>query len=313
VKYRIAETIHMSFYLLLLAGLLVLFKDDIKAVFWRIRMTRRLKTRARLREEGRITRHFDMLVRTTVSEKLKGYHLTLVTGIVFTSVTLIGVRSTSIMTALMFGILIGIMPYFFLRIKLENIRHKASFEGETFITSLISKYRISNFNMQRALELLIEDEKMSEMFRRLLMPAIMRARMTGDRQKIEEAFAEFNFAINTNWSRMASYNISAAFISGLDVTSALEDIMIQLREAKSLAEERKRLNAEAGRLVLFMVPVSYMASLILAVKYVGVTPRELVRNQFFTSQGFAFFVFILFMFLFNTALLKIIENKRFDY
>lgn len=313
MKYRIAETVHTSLYVFIILGLLLIFQKDIKAVVWRLRMFRRLKTRKKQVEENELMRHLDMLVATVVSPRFSGEHLLVLTGVVFAMVMIPGVQSYKPHTALFFALMIGIMPYFFLRIRLENIRHKASFEGEVFITALLSKYRITSFNMQRALELLIEDEKMPEMCKKLIVPAIMKARMTGEEEKIKKAFDEFNFAVNTNWSRMAAYNIAVAFSKGIDVTGALEDIMMQLREARMISEERKRLNSEANRLVMFMVPVSYMMSLVLAVKYVGVEPAELVKNQFFTPQGFAFFIFIVFMFLVNVALLKILENKRFDY
>lgn len=142
---------------------------------------------------------------------------------------------------------------------------------------------------------------------------LLTARTTGDREKIKAAFREFEFAVNTNWGRMTTYNMANAFISGIDVTDAIEDVIVQLREARTLSEERKRMNSEAVNLVRIMAPLSYIISLVLAVKYVGVEARILLRNQFFTPQGFAFFVFIVFMFLINIALLKIVENRRFDY
>lgn len=313
MKYNIAEIVHTSFYVLLVMGMILIFKNDIKAVFWRFKMMRRLKTRKRQVEENAVIRHLDMLVATVISQRFSSTHFFIVSSMVFTVVMIPGLRSYKPHTAIFFAALIAVMPYFFLRIRLESIRHRASFEGEAFITSLLSKYRIASFNMQRALELLIEDDKMPELCKKLMMPAIMKARMTGESEKIKEAFKEFHFAVNTNWSRMASYNIASAFASGIDVTGALEDIMMQLREARMISEERKRLNSEANRLVMFMVPVSYALSLVLAVKYVGVKPAVLIRNQFFTPQGFALFIFIVFMFLINTAVLKILENKRFDY
>ncbi len=313
MKYRIAETVHTSFYVFLVMGMLLLFRKDIKAIIWRIKMTRRLKTRKKQIEENRIAKHLNMLMATAVSPHFSANHFCVLSGIVFTVVLIPGLRNYKPHMAVFFALLIGIMPYFFLRIRLESIRHKASFEGEAFVTSLLSKYRISSFDMQRALELLVEDEKVPEICKKLMIPAIMKARMTGDKGEIKEAFDEFHFAVNTNWSRMAVYNIAASFSSGIDVTGALEDIMMQLREARMISEERKRLNSEANRLVMFMVPVSYALSLVLAVKYVGVKPAVLIKNQFFTPQGFALFIGIVFMFLINTAMLKILENKRFDY
>ena len=99
----------------------------------------------------------------------------------------------------------------------------------------------------------------------------------------------------------------------VDVSSALEDLIQQITEARKLAEERRRLNSESGRLVVFMVPVSYVVSIFLGAKYVGIPLPKLIYNQFMTSQGFAFFVLILFVFVINIMLLKVVENRRLDY
>ena len=40
---------------------------------------------------------------------------------------------------------------------------------------------------------------------------------------------------------MASYNMTVSYISGIDVSDALEDIVVQLREARTMTEERKRM------------------------------------------------------------------------
>ena len=204
MKYEIARTAHAGLYIVLVFGITVLFGNDIKALIWRIKMRNRLKARCNLEKESRLGMHLNMLVKTTVSAKLTGNHLLVLSGTIFAGVLIAGIRSFELLYASFFAALIAVMPYFLLRIRLENLSHEASFEGEAFITSLLSKYRMTSFNMQRALEILMEDEKMPKLCMKLLYPVIMEARSTGDSERIHRAFDEFNFAINTNWSRMAS-------------------------------------------------------------------------------------------------------------
>ena len=314
MSYKIGETIYAILCTALISGILMLFCEDFKAVFMKIKMKRRLKTRlAQSRSPDFLTLHLRKLMRTVTGGRLSDKHLIMVSLVLFTAVAATGIRSYSLFSAVLFGLLIGLMPYVLCRIRLETIRHKASYEGEAFVSLLLTKYRMASLNMQQALELAAADEKMPELCRKLLVPVLLTARTTGDREKIKAAFREFEFAVNTNWGRMTTYNMANAFISGIDVTDAIEDIIVQLREARTLSEERKRMNSEAVNLVRIMAPLSYIISLVLAVKYVGVEARILLRNQFFTPQGFAFFVFIVFMFLINIALLKIVENRRFDY
>ena len=134
---------------------------------------------------------------------------------------------------------------------------------ERCLPLLLSKYRLAVLDMQRTLELLTEDENTPPICRNTLASILSQARTSGDSDEIKRIFKSFEFAVKTNWGRMAAYNMALAFTEGIDVSNALEDLMQQITEARKLAEERKRLNSESGRLVVFMVPVSYMVSILL--------------------------------------------------
>ncbi len=56
---------------------------------------------------------------------------------------------------------------------------------------------------------------------------------------------------------------------------ALEDILIQLRQVREIVEERNRLNGEAARMTLFLVPLLYIGTLFLASGYMELTRRNL--------------------------------------
>ncbi len=311
--YWIGEWIHVLLYVLLFSGITIFFQEDFKVIILRIKMGRRLRLRMKQRKENPFIHHMELLAGTVTAGRLSGKQFITASGVLLTAVTVTGFQSYSPFIAVVFGMLIGCMPYVLCRIRLESMRRKASFEGEQFMAMLLSKYRLSSFNMRHALETMASDDKTPPLCRQLLLGMILSAQAAGSEEKIKEAFRFFEFAVNTNWSRMASYNMTVSYISGIDVSDALEDIVVQLREARTMTEERKRMNAESVRLVMIMVPASYVVSMLLAVKYVGVEADKLIRNQFFTSEGFAFFIFILFLFLANTAILKILENKRFDY
>ena len=130
---------------------------------------------------------------------------------------------------------------------------------------------------------------------------------------IKEATERFAYGINTGWSRMLANCIRISADSGTNVTLALEDIQIQLREARMLFEERKRLNSESARMVVFLAPVMYLGTVVMSVKYLGMSFGKLLKNQFYTEQGFLLILLITFLFLINLALIEIINNQRFDY
>lgn len=314
IGYRAGEVIYAIMCAALISGIILIFRDDFRVAFMRMKMKRRLRTRqAQNRSPDFLTLHLRMMMQAVSGGRFTDRHLITVSAVIFASVAATAIRSCSLTAAVFFGLLIGSMPYVLCRIKLESMRHRASFEGEGFVALILTKYRMASLNMREALELAAADEKAPGLCGRLLVPVVLGTRAAGDEDRIKEAFKSFEFAVNTNWSRMTVYNMANSFISGMDVTDALEDILLQLREARTLSEERRRMNSEAVNLVMVMAPLSYVISLALAVKYVGVSAGTLFHNQFFTPQGFAFFVFIVFMFLANIALLKIVENRRFDY
>lgn len=308
------QVIHTALYLGLIIGIIIIFKRDFDNAVFKLRMGNRLKMRRKaMRAPGRLEKHLEMLAGAAAGGRIRGREIIIISVAVFAAAMVTGLKSYSLPVSIIIAGIPGVMPYILLRIRLENMRHKASFEGESFITALLSKYRMTSFNMHRALELMAEDGKTPPLCKKALIKVLFNIRGTGDIEKIKKAFSIFDFSVNTNWSRTAAYNMAQAAASGINVSESLEDLLIQLREARSLAEERKRLNSEAGRMVVFMVPVSYVLSMLLAVKYVGMDMETLLRNQFFTPSGFAFFLFIFFLFILNLSILKIVENKRFDY
>jgi len=112
---------------------------------------------------------------------------------------------------------------------------------------------------------------------------------------------------------MLAHDIYLAAAKGTNIALAVEDILIQLREARTVAEERKRLNSEAIRMIFYMVPLIYCVTVLMAIRYLDVPVVKLIQNQFHTPEGLILFLFILFMFVGNIALIQLVINQRFDY
>ena len=149
---------------------------------------------------------------------------------------------------------------------------------------------------------------------KLLFKLLLELRNTGNPQMIKEATERFAYGINTSWSRMLANCIRISAESGINVALALEDIQIQLREARLLFEERKRLNSESARMVVFLAPVMYAWHHRHVGKISGnviwKTPKESILHGTGISAGP---VDRIFLFLINLALIEIINNQRFDY
>jgi hypothetical protein len=112
---------------------------------------------------------------------------------------------------------------------------------------------------------------------------------------------------------MLAYNIRLGAGPGMNVSPGIEDILVQLRDARAVMEESKRLNAESSRIVTFFAPFLYIGSILLSVRFLGLPFHILVRNQFGTPEGFMLFVLIAGLFVVNLILIELVMNQKMDY
>ncbi len=314
MREYMAIFITASYYGLLAAGLYLIFGRSIRKVVLEIRMRKRLRARRRaLKEPGLMTRHLDLMLSTVFRGKISAKFFCILTLCIFVFVYAAAIKVLDPSAAVISGIMISIFPYLIIRIRLENIRKKSSFEGETFIGEFLTQYRICRFNAFETMSKMAEDPKTAETCTRLLLKILYITRNNIADATIKEAADSFTYAINTNWSRMFAYNLKTAIKTGENVSLAMEDVFLQLREARILGEERVRLNAEATRMVIFLIPVMYAATVLISIKYVGLPWNEYLRNQFGTSQGFMLILAILVMFLVNIIIVEVVNNQKFDF
>jgi hypothetical protein len=86
-----------------------------------------------------------------------------------------------------------------------------------------------------------------------------------------------------------------------------------LRGASILQEERRRKNAESIRIVKYVAPTIYIFFFLIAVNFVGISPKTYMYNQFMTKQGMVLFIACIVSWMFNYILILSIKNKKFDF
>lgn len=309
-------TLIVSFvlYASVLAGTGLLFYKEITEKRMKFKMRYRLRERRKeLEKPGKIMAYLDDLTGIAFGRRIDGKKFVLFMTLIVLLVFIIGIKSFPPGKALLISLIMGALPALLLKIKIETIRKKSSYEGEKLIGNFLSQYRISGFNIYETMEGIVENSKETKVSNRLLFKLLLELRGTGNPEQIERACQNFASSINTNWGRMLSYNIELAAEKGINISSAVEDILIQLREARTLIEERKRINAEAVRMVTYLVPLLYLGTIILSVNLINMSLKEFMTNQFLSSQGFTMFLAIIFMLLVNIVLIESINNQRFDY
>jgi Flp pilus assembly protein TadB len=309
-----AVMIAAIFYVLLLAGIWFLYSDPLRSMWGKIRMRNRLKARKKAMEpETPFEKHLRNVMSISLKKPMAPKEFIGCNAMLCITILIAGIRTVSVLSALMMAVLIGAMPYLLLRVRVETIRRKSSYEGEKLISEFVCQYRMSGMNIYKSIEQVILVSEGTKVTGKLLFKLLLELRNTGDPQVVKDATERFAYGINTGWSRMLANCIRISAEHGTNVSLALEDIQIQLREARQLYEERRRLNAESARMVVFLAPFLYVGTIIMSVKYLDMPFGRLIRNQFYTEQGFLLILLIFFLFLVNLALIEIINNQRFDY
>ncbi|MFV0516293.1 MAG: hypothetical protein ACK5MV_02745 [Aminipila sp.] len=308
IKYLVEGIIYIIFIL----GISLIYYHKIKTNIAKIRARHRLRERKRRMEHGnKLYDHINYITKTTLNLPA-GYLINISVAINIT-VLFIGIRNLTFVSALIISTSIAATPYMILRVRFEGIRRKGSFEGEYLISNFLNQYRISNFNVYEALEMLLEESKNTKVTNSLILKMLLELRGTGNINEIKKATEKFSSVINTNWSRMFAYNIQLAASKGINISLAVEDILIQLREARVIYEERKRLNSESMRIVVYMIPILYLFTIIMSVKYIGTSVLHYLQNQFLTKEGFMLLMISFIMFMMNIAIIEIVGRKKFDY
>lgn len=302
-------------YLLLLCGLLLLLRKRIASMIAVLRARKRLPPERAPggKQTDSFMTHIDNVLAASMKKPFSATTFCVLSISLFFLVFIASAKTLAPGAALITGFAFAGLPYLYLRMRLEKVRRAGSFEGEKLMSAFLTNYLVSSGNIYETIERVVLSCPHLKITGRLLSHLLMTLRNTGDPDRIRKAADGFSFGVGTSWSAMLAYVISTGAILGTDMSAAIEDILSQLREARVLAEERKRLNGESVRMAVWLTPALYVGSLFVAVCVMGLSPIALLHNQFFTAEGFAFFSVGLFLFLLNRVLLESLTNKKLDF
>jgi hypothetical protein len=312
IDYHIILTaVSAIIYLLLVLGILILMRKRIETMIDIFRSRHRLRSERGFSEPPLI--QLDRMLKTTMKKPVSATAFCVITIILFFTVFIASAKTVAAGPALLTGAIFACLPYLYLRVRLERLRRAGSYEGEKLASAFLTSYLISGGNIYETIERTIYACPHLKVTTKLLTNLLLALRKTADPVRIKTETEAFTFGIGTNWSSMLAYVIRTAALKGTDMTPALEDILLQLKEARTLAEERRRINGESVRMTVFLSPGLYIGSVFVSVFIMGLPPGRLIYNQFFTPQGFTLFTAGLFMFLLNRILIEMLTNRKLDF
>ena len=304
-------TVSALLYLLLVIGVTLLMRRRIEAAIDFFRSRHRLRPERDFR--ARAFTDLDRLLKTTMKKPLTPTAFGIVMIALFFMVFIASAKTIPMPAAFLTGAAFSGLPYLFLRVRLERLRRAGSFEGEKLVSAFLTAYLVSAGNMYETIERTILICPHLKISSGLLEGLLMTLRSTADPDRVRAAADSFAFGIGTSWASMLAYAIRTGALRGSDMTSAIEDILSQLREARVLAEERRRINGESVRMTAYLAPGLYIGSVFVAVFVMGMPIERFLHNQIFTAAGFALLTTALFLFLLNRVMLEMLVNRKLDF
>lgn len=233
-------------------------------------------------------------------------------ALLFAAVFLSALRYCSLLQSGIIAFLAAAIPLLASMAADGRARRKAGTEGLSLVSELLRHYRAGSRNIYDAMECCLGSGADLKASGKQLSILLIRLREAGSRDAVSAACARFSASIGTSWAAMLSSCVETAVLKGADVSEGLSDIAEQLKEAGKLYEERKRLNSEAVRMSVFLVPALYGGTMLICSGFLGMELRDILRNQFASAPGITLFLISVFLFLFNVVVLQAVENSGRD-
>ncbi len=204
------------------------------------------------------------------------------------------------------------LPYCMLRLKLQKLRVDSSREGEILITELLNNYKISYFNMQKAIEETAKTIEDAPNSKRILFNLSKGLNTADTKERIKFILKEFRLSINTNWGNILANNMYFALASGIEVTEAISDLADVIKKARKIDEYSRRENNEAALILKYLAPVSYFLTVIGAIEYFGLSPEKFLYYQFKTEVGLTWFIISLVIYVAGVLINGYLTRGRLD-
>lgn len=321
--FRYIINISVSIIMYILGFLIIwwLFSDSIMTFLKNRTQPKRFrKNQKEAVSSNGLVRHIQVLIdlssKNRKSNHVKNssaYTFFVLTGSIFVVMLLILSRQSSIIFSGVTSLLFALLPYGFLWSKLISMRVEASFEGESLVSELLNQYKINYLNMSEAIDRSIVFLNNTPNVQFLLTRLAYQLKECASDDELIVVLKEFTFGIDTEWSKMLSNNLYLALIDGMDVTIGLDDILKELRQAKSSHEANARINSEGFAIVQLMSPIMYLGSIYVAVKYFDFTVLKFFNYQLFTATGIKFTMAMLGLFIANIGIIVAFKNQKFDF
>lgn len=266
--------------------------------------------------DNKFTGHIRLLIVLTTGRKGKDVvfyfmFLSICLFIVSFSIS-VGLLGVSIFFVLM-STLVGFLPYIYLRFRLKSIQLLGSYEAENLLSELTNMYKISDFNMISTIDKTIETIKNSPLSKKALFILSLKIKEYRSKEELQSAIDFFVAMFGTEWAALLGMSIFESILNGNNVSVSLDDILSNLKQIKDSIEKDKRANYEAFTMVKFVIPIIYVLSVFVCVKYFGFTLGKFFHYQFYTGLGIKFLITIIVLSIISFWSMYLLSKPKFDF
>jgi hypothetical protein len=196
--------------------------------------------------------------------------------------------------------------------KCIKLRTAIGQEREKLVSIMLSAYRMSNYNIEEAIEYTSSRKEDLPETSSLLSSLLLRLRECSNAEEIRKVTENFAEAAGGGWARILAVNIRMACTNGTDIHVTLEELLKQIREGKVLMEERMRSNSESLRMTTVMIPVTMAVTIVISLKQLDMSLKELITSQFSDNISCMLFLAIIILFMFNLAAAQLMKKRTID-
>ena len=214
--------------------------------------------------------------------------------------------------AVLGGFTIAFFPYLLFKLKQRNTQIQVSMEGNILVSEILNNYRICSCNISDAIVSTVYSLDGAPNSKKVLLPLAIAMDGSMSYGEVKKALDNFDKEINTFWSKALANNLYYAYIFGIDITVALEDLLQSTVKSKQITEYNVRSNNEGKIILKWIIPLCCVLIVVGACSAFGFTITKFVQYQFFTGTGISWFIIFLVSYVVGILTYFLLARKKMD-
>ncbi len=210
------------------------------------------------------------------------------------------------------SVMTAFIPYILLLVRMSRLRIRSSHEGEVLLAEITENYKIYYYNMREAIDRTasgIEDAPGSKKILLNLSRGLGRA---GSERSIMRLLEEFSLSINTSWANTLKNLMYFSLVHGIRVDEALEDLTLTIRKAREVEEFSRRENNESNLMIRYLVPFTYILTVVGGVRFFGLGWQKFLHYQFETGVGLTWLTIFLLVYAISYIVNSYLSVSKLD-